>query len=141
MKSLFEELNDRMLGSFGRGIVAFLIEHKSIFLILFAVYGGLLLYSKFIYMYYIPIKIKKIIFEKPDLSVNQLYVDWQQVKAASPWFILVTTKNEMWVKLLRNSDGKYQMLFFNKKNSYTSESEMLDKIYEDLKGDFTLGKE
>ncbi|MGM0168869.1 hypothetical protein IGI39_004624 [Enterococcus sp. AZ135] len=141
MKSLFEELNDRMLGSFGRGIVAFLIEHKSIFLILFAVYGGLLLYSKFIYMYYIPTKIKKIIFEKPDLSVNQLYVDWQQVKAASPWFILVPTKNEMWVKLLRNSDGKYQMLFFNKKNSYTSESEMLDKIYEDLKGDFTLGKE
>ena len=70
MKSLFEEINDRLLGGFGRGIVAFLIEHKRIFLILFVVYGFLLLYSKFIYMYYIPTKIKKIILANPNLSVT-----------------------------------------------------------------------
>ena len=140
MKSLFEEINDRLLGGFGRGIVAFLIEHERIFLILFVVYGFLLLYSKFIYMYYIPTKIKKIILANPNLSVNQLYKEWQKHKASSPWFIMVPTKNEMWVKPLKNSDGNYQMLFFNKKTSYASESDMLDKIYADLKGDFTLGQ-
>lgn len=139
MKSLFEEINDRFLGKPGRELLAFLVEHKGIFLILFALYGFLLLYSKFIYMYYIPAKIKKIITENTDLSVEQVCEAWQETKASLPWFFLVPSKNELWVKSLNKSDGNYQMLFFNKKTSYSSEMDMLEKIYANLKGDFTLG--
>ncbi|MGO3792877.1 MAG: hypothetical protein ACTJG1_15625 [Enterococcus gilvus] len=139
MKSLFEEINDRLLGKPGRGLLGFLIEHKGFFLLLFALYGFLLLYSKFIYMYYIPSKIKKIITENPGLSVKQTYEVWKKIKSSLPWFIVVPSKNELWVKPLNKSDGNYQMLFFNKKTSYSSELDMLEKIYANLKGDFTLG--
>ena len=139
MKSLFEEINDRLLGKPGREIVAFLVEHKGIFLFLFALYGFLLLYSKFIYMYYIPAKIKTIITEKPAFSVEQVHEEWKKIKTSLPWFILIPSKNEMWVNPLNKSDGNYQMLFFNKKTSYSNELDMLEKIYANLKGDFTLG--
>lgn len=139
MKSLFEEINDRLLGKPGRGIVAFLVEYKKIFLFFFALYGLLLLYSKIIYMYYIPSKIKKIINDNPDLSVEQVYEEWKKVKCSLPWFVMIPSKNEMWIKPLNKSDGHYQMLFFNKKTSYSNELDMLIKIYANLKGDFTLG--
>lgn len=139
MKSLFEVINDRLLGEVGRGMLSFLIDKKIIFLILFAVYGCLLLYSKTIYMYYVPNKIKKFVAANASLTSQQLQLKWKKERAAAPWFILIPTRNEMWVKPLNKSDGNYQMLFFNKKNSYTSDATMLDSIYESLKGDIPIG--
>ncbi len=139
MKSLFEEINDRMLGEVGRGIVAFLIQHKQWFLLLFACYGSLLLYSKIIYLYYIPGRIKKIIVTNPTLPVNELSRRWKQEKEKLPWYILVPSKNERWVKPASQSDGEYQLLYFNRRSSYASEQAMIEQLYENLKGDFHLG--
>ncbi|MBO1308690.1 hypothetical protein JZO70_21125 [Enterococcus sp. 669A] len=139
MKSLFEEINDRMLGEVGRGIVAFLIENKYLFLVLFAIYGFVLLYSKIVYMYYVPTKIKKIVTENPSLTTDQLYTKWKKEKGQAPGYLLIPSKNEMWVKPLNRSNGCYQMLYFNRKSSYASELDMIEKISEDLKGDFHLG--
>ncbi|MGM0240628.1 hypothetical protein [Enterococcus sp. AZ103] len=139
MKSLFEVINDRLLGEVGRTLVTFLLDNKMLFLILFAFYGCLLLYSKTIYMYYVPKKIKEFITKNKLLTTKQLHEGWKKERKTIPLFILVPTRNEMWVRPLKYSDGNYEMLFFNKKNSYTSESKMIDSIYENLKGDFPIG--
>ncbi|MEO1772191.1 MULTISPECIES: hypothetical protein [Enterococcus] len=139
MKSLFEEINDRMLGEVGQSVLTFLIQHKLLFLVLFACYGSLLLYSKVIYMYYIPGRIKQIILMNPGLPVKKLSEIWKQEKKKLPWYILIPSKNERWVKLASQSNGEYQLLYFNRKSSYASEQTMIENLYENLKGDFHLG--
>lgn len=138
MKSLFEEINDRMLGEVGRSIVAFLIQHKLWFLILFTCYGSLLLYSKVIYLYYIPGRIKKMILRNPACSVEELSALWKQEKQKLPGYILVPAKNELWVKPINQADGEYQLLYFNRKSSYASEQAMIENLYEHLKGELHL---
>lgn len=139
MKSLFEEINDRMLGEVGRGMVNFLIQHKLWFLVLFTCYGSLLLYSKVIYLYFIPGCIKKMIVKNPACSLEELSVLWKQEKQKLPWYILVPAKNELWVKSANQADGEYQLLYFNRKSSYTSEQVIIEQLYENLKGDLHLG--
>ncbi|MGX7198167.1 hypothetical protein [Enterococcus olivae] len=130
MGSMMYEMNQWLLGDFGRGILNTLQENKTVFLILFAFYGGVLLYARIIYMYYIPKKIKQFVHDNESKAVSELHQLWEEKRKSFPVYILVPVGKEMWVQPLKNSSGSYTVLYFNKKNSYESEQDLIIKYSE-----------
>ncbi|MBP1040278.1 hypothetical protein I6N95_04550 [Vagococcus sp. BWB3-3] len=128
MSCLFGEMNQWLLGDFGRAILSLLNANKAIFLTLFACYGFLLLYSKIIYMYYIPSKMRLLIAEHPHKHLKELLSLWKSEKGQIPWFILIPTKNEMWVQPLNRSNSDYQLLYFNRKAYPQNETDRLTQL-------------
>lgn len=129
MGSLLYEMNQFLLGDLGKGILSIIKEKNVIFLCLFIIYGGLHLYAKTIYLYYIPNKINQFVNDNAACNIKELYKLWEEERKKIPLYILVPVHKEMWVQPLRNTSGKYSVLFFNEKNSYDSENELILKKF------------
>lgn len=90
------------------------------------------MYAHIIYLFYIPKEIEKVVLKNRDLALAQIYKLWLKHKKAMSFWLLVPTRNELWVQRLNSSSGSYDVLFFNKKNSYQSEYDLLTAIYQKL---------
>lgn len=113
------------LGEKGRNLLDYIIENPWGFMIPVFIYGAIILYAKHNYKNFIPNKMKEIIRENPDESFNGLFGKWESYKKDLPWYILVPTKNELWAKPLKNSDGTYQLMLDNAEY-FKTEREMMD---------------
>lgn len=127
MGGIFYEMNQWLLGDFGRTILNAIKTHMMLFLVPFAIYGCFLLYARIIYMYYIPSKIRQLVKNNKFKTPAELGEIWEVERSTFPSYILVPTKKEMWIQPLKKSSGNYQMLFFNQKNSYLNEKQLIKK--------------
>lgn len=132
MGSFFKTVNDMMLGSPGKILLDNILSHQMLYLSLFLIYGLLLLYARFVYLFLIPRVMTKLIKNNKGKSLEEIYNTWKRTKRCFSSLLLVPTKNELWVQKLNSSNGKYNILFFNKENGYESELELLSKIYNNL---------
>lgn len=132
MINFVKALNDLFLGNLGKGIIHNISTNRIFYAIGFLIYGFLLMYAHIIYLFYIPKEIEKVVLKNRDLALAQIYKLWLKHKKAMSFWLLVPTRNELWVQTLSSSSGSYDVLFFNKKNSYQSEYDLLTAIYQKL---------
>jgi len=125
-------LNDLFLGNLGKGIIQNISTNKIAYVIGFLIYGFLLMYAHIIYLFYVPKEIKKVVLKNKNLALGQIYELWLKRKKTLGFWLLVPTKNEIWVQRLNASNGIYDVLFYNKNNSYQSEYDLLTTIYQKL---------
>ncbi len=90
------------------------------------------MYAHIIYLFYVPKEIKKVVLKNKNLALGQIYELWLKRKKTLGFWLLVPTKNEIWVQRLNASNGIYDVLFYNKNNSYQSEYDLLTTIYQKL---------
>lgn len=124
-----------MLGNSGKAIMENISNNKVFYSIIFLGYGLLLIYARAIYLFYIPKKIGKIVSKNRELDLDEIYQIWLKKKRSMSSLIVVPTKNELWVQKLNSTNGNYEVLFFNKKNSYQSEYKLLIDIYQKIKNE------
>ncbi|WP_294602341.1 hypothetical protein [uncultured Lactobacillus sp.] len=132
MINFVKALNDLFLGNLGKGIIQNISTNKIVYVIGFLIYGFLLMYAHIIYLFYVPKKIKKVVLKNKNLALGQIYELWLKRKKTLGFWLLVPTKNEIWVQRLSASNGIYDVLFYNKNNSYQSEYDLLTTIYQKL---------
>ncbi|MBL1229101.1 hypothetical protein IW492_07620 [Enterococcus sp. BWB1-3] len=129
---------DRMLsfnlGEPGRFFVELIQNNLLLFLIIFAVYGGIVLYAKYIWVEYLPGKMKafleKSAYEK--MTADQYFENWLVQRQQLPKYILVPTQNEWWVKPAAKMSGQEKMLFYNSKKKKLSERERFSLLVEEM---------
>ncbi|MBI0120964.1 hypothetical protein H3U50_03930 [Lactobacillus sp. M0398] len=132
MINFVKALNKLFLGNFGKGIIHNISTNMIVYMIGFLIYGFLLMYARIIYLFYVPKEIEKIVLKNRNLPLGQIYELWLKHKKAMGFWLLVPTKNELWVQKLNSSNGSYDVLFYNKNNSYHSEYDLLTTIYQKL---------
>ena len=132
MINFVKALNDLFLGNLGKGIIQNISTNKIAYVIGFLIYGFLLMYAHIIYLFYFPKEIKKVVLKNKNLALGQIYELWLKRKKTLGFWLLVPTKNEIWVQRLSASNGIYDVLFYNKNNSYQSEYDLLTTIYQKL---------
>ncbi|WP_294920628.1 hypothetical protein [uncultured Lactobacillus sp.] len=132
MINFVKALNDLFLGNLGKGIIQNISTNKIAYVIGFLIYGFLLMYAHIIYLFYVPKEIKKVVLKNKNLALGQIYELWLKRKKTLGFWLLVPTKNEIWVQRLNASNGIYDVLFYNKNNSYQSEYDLLTTIYQKL---------
>lgn len=129
---------DRMLsfnlGAPGRFLVELIQNHLLLFLVVFAVYGGIVLYAKFIWSEYLPNKMKAFLENSTDerMTAEERFEYWLIQRQQLPNYILVPTQNEWWVKPAAKMSGQEKMLFFNSKKKKMSERERFALLAEEL---------
>lgn len=133
MADLLRAINNFMLGNPGKAIIKNISNNQVFYSIIFLGYGLLLIYARIIYLFYIPKSIEKVVLKNRELDINEIYKIWLKKKKALSPFLVVPTKNELWVQRLNSASGNYDVLFFNKKNSYQSEYSLLTNIYQKIK--------
>lgn len=133
MADLLRAINNFMLGNPGKAIIKNISNNQVFYSIIFLGYGLLLIYARIIYLFYIPKSIEKVVLKNRELDINEIYQIWLKKKKALSPFLVVPTKNELWVQRLNSASGNYDVLFFNKKNSYQSEYSLLTNIYQKIK--------
>ncbi|MRI82622.1 hypothetical protein GIY11_11435 [Aerococcaceae bacterium DSM 109653] len=116
------------LGEWGRILLDYIIENPWGFMSAAFIYGVILLYAKYNYKTFIPKNMKKIIRENPNDSFNDLFAKWDVYKKELPWYILVPTKNELWARPLKYSNGDYQLML-NKDEYFKTEREMMNHYF------------
>ena len=135
---MFAPIIDRMLsfnlGKPGRFFVEVIQDHLLLFLVIFAVYGGIVLYAKFIWSEYLPEKMKAFLKSSTDenLTQEERFEYWLVQRQQLPNYILVPTKNEWWVKPAAKMSGQEKMLFYNSKNKKMSERERFSLLAEEM---------
>ena len=132
MINFVKTLNDLFLGNLGKGIIHNISTNRIFYAIGFLIYGFLLMYAHIIYLFYVPKEIKKVVLKNKNLALGQIYELWLKRKKTLGFWLLVPTKNEIWVQRLNASNGIYDVLFYNKNNSYQSEYDLLTTIYQKL---------
>lgn len=125
---MLEKLVNSLLGKPGRALFNFIQNHYEIFLLIMMVYGLLILYAKRNYITYIPNQIRKIIAENPNASSEEVYKIWQQHKKQIPNYILIPTKNDLWVTPLNKADDNYDLLEYFKGANYKNDTELINRI-------------
>ncbi len=130
MANLLRAINSFTLGNSGKAIIENISNNQLLYSIIFLGYGLLLIYARAIYLFYIPKSIGKLVSKNRELGIDEIYQIWLKKKRALSSFIVVPTKNEIWVQKLNSTNGNYEVLLFNKKNSYQSEYELLTNIYQ-----------
>lgn len=133
MADLLRAINNFMLGNPGKAIIKNISNNQVFYSIIFLGYGLLLIYARIIYLFYIPKSIEKVVLKNRELDINEIYKIWLKKKKALSPFLVIPTKNELWVQRLNSASGNYDVLFFNKKNSYQSEYSLLTNIYQKIK--------
>ncbi|WP_213356330.1 hypothetical protein [Enterococcus casseliflavus] len=129
---------DRMLsfnlGEPGRYIVELVQNNLFLFLTIFAIYGGTILYAKFIWSEYIPEKMKEFLNNKTEESKTpeELFQQWLIQRHKLPKYILVPTKNEWWVRPAAKMTGQEKMLFYNSKRNKLTEKERFFLVTKEL---------
>ena len=116
------------LGEWGRNLLDYIIENPWAFMIVAFIYGAILLYAKHNYKTFMPNKMKEIIRENPNDSFKVLFTKWEAYKKDLPWYVLVPTKNELWAKPLKKSNGTYQLML-DQDDYFKTEREMMDHYH------------
>lgn len=122
------------LGSLGRSIVDVIQNNQWLFLTIFLLYGGIILYAKLIWSRYLPQKMYSYLknTEKKNLSMEELYEGWLRYRKKLPQYILVPTHNEFWVKPAAKMTGTEQKLFYNSDRKKLNEKDCFILIAEKL---------
>ncbi|WP_239253622.1 hypothetical protein [Listeria ilorinensis] len=123
------------LGALGRGIVAFIEANSWLFLALAMLYGALLVYAKLIVTDYLPKKMKAFLLARNSSKKDApevLYQEWLQCRKALPAYILVPSKNELWVKPARSATGREKALFFRSEKQKKTEQEQFLEVAKEV---------
>ncbi|GAM95716.1 hypothetical protein LmNIHS28_01648 [Listeria monocytogenes] len=100
-----------------------------IFMFVVMIYATTILYAKWTLAYYLPKKMNQLA-EMKTWELDELYAAWQTEKKALPWYILVPSRNEFWVKSARNAPESTKLLHFSQQKLKLSDKEKLQKIIE-----------
>lgn len=114
---MFRGFLDGLMGSSGRALLAGIEKNKTLFLVVIFIYASILIYSKLILHHYYPRKMKQLIQEWPEVvGEDELMALWREQKRTFKWFILIPSKNELWVRKASKSPDRLQLLYFNRKD-------------------------
>ncbi|MBC1399396.1 hypothetical protein [Listeria fleischmannii] len=127
MGTFFESFVMWFIGSPGRFILQFILDHQLLFLTIAFIYASLLLYSKWILLYYLPKQMRQFIQTEPFSSDDNVFHKWMAYKKMLPWYIVVPSKHELWIKQVKNAPSETKLLFFQK-NSCINEREQLKQL-------------
>ena len=129
MGIIFREFLELLMGKPGRFILDFVGRHKTVFIILFLTYATILVYSKIILHYYYPAKMKELLADHREITADQEILSlWQLKKQAFPWYILIPSRNELWVRMAAKSDHTHKLLFFNRHDPAASDLDVINQI-------------
>ncbi|HDU7259485.1 TPA: hypothetical protein RF347_002883 [Listeria monocytogenes] len=129
MGSFFASFVDWLIGSLGRFVVNLIEDNMLIFMVVVMIYATTILYAKWTLAYYLPKKMSQLA-EMKTWELDELYAAWQTEKKALPWYILVPSRNEFWVKSARNAPESTKLLHFSQQKLKLSDKEKLQKIIE-----------
>lgn len=105
MTEFMQWFSQMLLGELGRPILDFV---RANFLMIFSgifLYGLLLTYARFIHKNYLPKKLKEYIDQHSHTidgntknAAAIINTGWEKQLDHMPWYIVVPTKNELWIK-------------------------------------------
>lgn len=132
MTEFFQWFTEVLLGKPGRYMLEFIGNHIFAFFGVAVLYGFLLTYARFILKKYLPKKLDEHISHRwPALEGNKkqaaavINEEWEQILANMPWYIVVPTTNELWIKAPNINYRLTKQLPFRKEKSTLSEYEWI----------------
>ncbi len=137
MNNFLDWFTSWFIGSLGRGVLDLIHNNFSVFLTLVVMYGLLLLHAKLIYSFFLPKKLdtlaKTIIKKHPFVSEKKLYHQiihaWEEELSLLPFYYVVPSKNELWIKRPNKQYRETQLLFFtNKEKAGNYDSHLIRKL-------------
>lgn len=138
MTGFFLWFTDLMIGIPGRFIKEMIQNNSSIFLVVMAIYGFLLVYARMILTSYLPKKLRQFVELRMDqldsdqneeLLQDKLQKEWNKELENLPWYVVVPSRNEFWVK--RPTEGyrkTKQLAYRNNKKSIIDDSTMIKQL-------------
>ncbi len=127
MGTFFESFVMWFIGRPGRFILQLILDYQILFLTIAFIYASLLLYSKWIFLYYLPKKMRVFIAAETFDSNENLFQKWMIYKKTLPWYIVVPSKHELWIKQAKHAPSQTKLLFFQK-NKCVDERDQLNRL-------------
>ncbi|OLQ24462.1 hypothetical protein AJQ09_01525 [Listeria seeligeri] len=129
MGIFFASFVNWLIGSPGRFVVQLIENNMLIFMLFAMLYTTTILYAKWTLTYYLPKKMYQLAKMKT-WELEELHEAWQTEKKSLPWYILVPSRNEFWVKSAKNAPESTKLLHFSQQKLKLSDKEKLQKIIE-----------
>ncbi|MBF0840391.1 OadG family protein [Staphylococcus lentus] len=132
MPKILEFLTEKIIGKPGNMILEMITNNYTTFLILIFIYGAILLYSKIIVRYYLPKKLKRFIENESRnyYNSNNIYEKWKIELERLPFYIIVPSKNELWVKKVHHNYKETKLLpYLNKEINLKSDKEIIKNSF------------
>lgn len=122
-----------ILGKHGKMLLSFVSQYKYTLMILFIFYGLLLVYAKYVYTVILTEEIEKYVIENHNkMNKSEILEGWQNKKKNMKWYILVPTKNEMFVQHVSKSGQSIQLLDYNKSKYQYDELEKIEEVLKSI---------
>lgn len=128
MGEIFQSFVYMMLGTSGQFLLDKYYQYETVLLILISVYSFLLIYARCILLFYYPYKMKKILHQNCLINTQDIREIWLQEKLTFPFFIVVPSKNELWIKRASKSSIEHGVSFFRERKIHKTDFEQLDEI-------------
>lgn len=130
MGEIFQSFVYTMLGQSGQFLLDKYYQYETVILILISFYSLLLIYARCILLFYYPYKMKKILHQERLSNIKHIREIWLQEKLTFPFFIVVPSRNELWIRRASKSPIEHGVSFFRERKTHKTDYEQLDYFYE-----------
>ncbi|GGK00644.1 hypothetical protein GCM10007063_23650 [Lentibacillus kapialis] len=133
MANFFDWFTEMLLGDLGGYALEFTRSNTSLIFVLACMYGLVLAYARMILKKYLPKKLKEYVESrrqecskgKEKLIISTITKEWEEKLEKMPWYIIVPTKNELWVQFPDKNYRLTKQLPFRKEKKFMNDSELI----------------